>query len=102
MSYTFEVIATDNGQPETMSSNASVTITVITPDNFHDPQLGNTSYTGSLVERAPIGTPILTVTATDADVSASASTVQFFLTGTNAHLFTIENFNNNTALLKSK
>ncbi|XP_019851361.1 PREDICTED: protocadherin-16-like, partial [Amphimedon queenslandica] len=101
LSYTFDVIATDNGQPETMSSNASVTITVITPDNFHDPQLGNTSYTGSLVEKASIGTPILTVTATDADVSVSASSVQFFLTGTNAHLFTIENFDNNTALMKS-
>ena len=98
----FDVVATDNGKPFTESSTASVTITVNSPENFNNPVLGRSSYSGTLVESAPPGTPILTVTATDADASGPASIVMFYLKGANAGLFSIENFNNNTALLRSK
>lgn len=85
-----------------MNSTASVNITVNSPDNHFNPQLDQLTYTGNLDENSVTGTTILTFSATDADVMGPASDVNFYLGGTNSNFFYIENFDNNTALLRAK
>ena len=95
------MIAVDNGVPETMQSTAVVNITIFPSNNMFSPQLEMT-YIGSIDENNAINASILVVTATDEDVLGPASMIdQFTLSGTDAGSFIIENFGNNSAILRA-
>ena len=103
MEYTLTIVATDNGLPENMNTTATLTITVIPPDNFYNPVLDQQLYTATIEENSDIGTSILTIVATDDDSPGPASKIEkFVLLGDDAHLFYIENLMNNTGILRSK
>ncbi|XP_059482643.1 protocadherin-like wing polarity protein stan isoform X3 [Neocloeon triangulifer] len=63
--FQFQVIATDNGEPQ-RSATASVIISV-QDVNDNDPVFDPRIYETSVAEDAPPGTPVATVTATDRD-----------------------------------
>ena len=44
ITYTFTVVATDNGSPETRNASAEVTIVVFSPDNHFNPVLDEEEY----------------------------------------------------------
>ena len=44
ITYTFTVVATDNGSPETKNTSAEVTIVVFSPDNHFNPILDEEEY----------------------------------------------------------
>ncbi|KAL3853661.1 hypothetical protein ACJMK2_017186 [Sinanodonta woodiana] len=69
--YQFLVRAIDGGTPR-LSSEANVTIT-ISDYNDNPPVFGNTTYAGSTVENQPVGTSVLTVVVTDADIGINAA-----------------------------
>lgn len=63
--YSLQVVATDSGVPP-LSSSADVTI-FIENENDRRPQFTQSLYTGIVTEDSPVGTAILTVSATDED-----------------------------------
>ena len=63
--YSLQVVATDSGVPR-LSSSAGVTI-FIENENDRRPQFTQSLYTGVVAEDSPLGTAILTVSATDDD-----------------------------------
>ena len=93
--YDIFVRAVDHGDPP-LSTEANVTITVLDA-NDHSPQFVQEHYEGSIPENSPLGTPVLTVEATDRDTgvngdirySLSSDAVSFFaINATSGVLFT--------------
>ncbi|XP_067685464.1 protocadherin Fat 4-like [Haliotis asinina] len=69
--YVFVVVAQDTGVPPlTASTTVSVTVTDV---NDHAPRFSSALYFGQVVEDAPKGTCITSVTVTDKDISNSAN-----------------------------
>ena len=86
--YTFTVVATDNGQPETRNSTVDVTIVVFSPDNHFNPVLNQTSYMGSVPENAPAPVTVVWFTITDEDEVGPASEIgSLTLQGSDAQFF---------------
>lgn len=80
-----------------------MTISTFPPENFFNPVLGQTRYTGTVDENSPPGTYVLTFTATDGDTMGPASMLTFYIEGANSGDFTVQNFDdNNTAILRTK
>lgn len=71
----FNVTATDNGSPQTMSTSVPVTLTVSSPDNHFSPMLDQTAYAVSVDENTQPPTIILNFTVTDADPVQRASEI---------------------------
>lgn len=53
MTYTFMVVATDNGLPETKNATEEVTIIIFSPDNHFNPVLDEEDYTVGVVTTPP-------------------------------------------------
>ena len=101
--YILIVSAEDNGKPNTSSTLATVVIDVFSDTNFYSPNLTETAYSASIDEELPVGTPILSITATDADLIGPAAQVsKFVLSGADATFFWVENLGNNTGILRAK
>lgn len=79
--YTVSVTATDNGRPA-KSDTADVEIIVLDV-NDNSPQFVETSYGGSTLENAIVGTSILTISAKDADIRANGMIRYTFEGGNN-------------------
>ena len=71
--YEFIVVATDNGQPSTLSSRANVTLSVYSPLNEFAPSLDQALYNVSVNENSPVGTIVFSVTITDNDGTSTPS-----------------------------
>ena len=69
-SYSFTVVATDNGTPS-LSSTAEVNI-LVTDENDIAPVFSQTRYTGMVSENAAMGTSVLQVLASDGDEGLNA------------------------------
>lgn len=82
--YVLKLSATDSGG---RSDTATVYINV-TDANTHPPEFQNTPYSATIYEDAPVGTLILTVTATDLDSGENAR-ITYTMTGEPAPEFTI-------------
>lgn len=80
LEYSFTVLATDSGLP-TLTGTTEVRVT-IQDINDNTPAFDPQSYTIQLLENAPIGATVLTVTATDAD-STTNGQIRYSLQGTN-------------------
>ncbi|SBS36322.1 Cadherin domain protein [Marinomonas spartinae] len=85
-SYSFNVIATDNGAGNLMGTKA---VTVSVNDLNDNAPVITSSTTGSVNENAPTSTVIYQVTATDADGTAANNTLQYSLSGADANLLDI-------------
>ena len=66
----FQVVATDMAK-HPMSSTATVTVTVLDEDD-NPPVFDPAVYTAEVYENSPTATPVVTVTATDADLGSNA------------------------------
>ena len=69
--YLFAVKATDKGSPTSLSSTATVTVTV-QDVNDNDPTFNKSRYAASVYENMPKGTPVVTVSASEADSGVNA------------------------------
>ena len=86
--YTFTVVATDNGQPETRNSTVEVVIIVFSPDNHFNPVLTQASYVGSVRENDPAPVTVVSFTVTDEDEVGPASEIgSVTLQGSDAQFF---------------
>lgn len=85
--YNFTLVAHDAGIPP-LSSTAQVTVTLINV-NDQSPVFASKSYTTQIPEHSPVGTVVLTVSATDGD-AGSFGLITYSLTGENAKYFTID------------
>ncbi|MBR7889685.1 DUF4347 domain-containing protein [Marinomonas sp. A79] len=90
-SYSFNVVATDNGAGNynsgSLSSSEAVTISV-NDLNDNTPMI-TSGATGSVNENVATSTVIYTASATDADGTATNNTLRYSLTGTDAGLLNI-------------
>lgn len=64
--FTFNVIASDNGDSISLNASCNVEIEVLDV-NDNSPKFNKRIYTGSIRENSPLGTKILQIKATDAD-----------------------------------
>ncbi|KAL0994901.1 hypothetical protein UPYG_G00129030 [Umbra pygmaea] len=91
--YTLEVVALDLGSPA-LSSTSTVEVTVLDV-NDNSPAFSSTSYTVDISEDAALATPVLKVTATDADEGQNGQ-VLYFLSREARGAFTVDQ---NTGLI---
>jgi len=100
---TFTVAAEDNGHPETFVATAEVTITVVSPDNFFNPELDQMNYVATLDENEPSNTTVLRFTVTDDDTVGPASEIGVAtITGIGSELFTVVKTGPNSGEIRSK
>ena len=70
--YAFEVVATDLGSPSARATRAAVNISVLDA-NDNAPEIAQAAYTASLPENVAVGTVVVRVNASDADLGANAT-----------------------------
>ncbi|KAK6317620.1 hypothetical protein J4Q44_G00130200 [Coregonus suidteri] len=85
--YTLEVVALDRGSPA-LSSTATVEVTVLDL-NDNSPAFSSNSYTIDVSEDTARGTPVLEVTATDADEGENGK-ILYFLSREARGTFTVD------------
>ena len=101
--YTIIIVATDNGMPEPLNTTADVTIAVVSPDNFHNPVLNQTSYSATVNENRPPGDVIVEFTVFDSDQTGPASQIgQLYLISSDAQFFRAEITGPNTGRIITK
>ncbi|WP_162623566.1 autotransporter-associated beta strand repeat-containing protein, partial [Marinomonas arctica] len=90
-SYSFNVVATDNGAGNFNSGSLSTTqaVTVSVNDLNDNTPVITSGATGAVNENAATSTVIYTVTASDADGTTANNTLTYSLTGTDASLLDI-------------
>ena len=91
-SYSFNVVATDNGAGNFNSGSLSTTqaVTVSVNDLNDNTPVITSGATGAVNENAATNTVIYTAVATDADGTAVNNTLRYSLTGTDADKLTID------------
>ncbi|KAG7234873.1 hypothetical protein INR49_003683 [Caranx melampygus] len=77
--YRFNVVATDHGGDNKLSSSVLVEVTV-TDENDNPPKFSDDVYRGSVVENSGPGEVIVSMTTTDADVSLENRLVTCYIT----------------------
>ena len=85
--FNLTVVAYDAGIPQ-MSSTAHVKV-ALRNVNDQSPVFGSKSYEARVLENSPVGTTVLTVSASDGD-AGSFGLITYSLTGVNAKYFTID------------
>uniref|UniRef100_A0AAR2L9B7 Protocadherin-16 n=1 Tax=Pygocentrus nattereri TaxID=42514 RepID=A0AAR2L9B7_PYGNA len=86
-SFSLQVVAQDHGSPS-LSSTATVEITVLDV-NDNSPKFSSSSYTIDVSEDAAVGTPVLDVTAKDADDGQNGQ-ILYFLSHEARGAFTVD------------
>lgn len=87
--YLLQITAQDRGSPITYQGTCNISIAV-EDQNDSNPRFELPSYMATVSEDAKLGTPILTVKATDADIGTNAKIVYSLANETN-WLFSIDN-----------
>lgn len=106
--YTFTVIAFDNGKPENFNSTATVILSIFSPDNHFNPVLNQSNYVVFVDENDEDGAPmeqvLLHFTVADEDeVGSPASEIgEAELIGVDAVYFTVELTGPNSGIIKTK
>ena len=101
--YTITAVATDNGMPEPLNTTVDVTIAVVSPDNFYNPILNQTSYAATVNENQLPGDVIVWFTVFDSDQQGPASRIgQLFLIGSDAQFFVAEITGTNRGQIRTK
>lgn len=87
--YLLQITAQDRGSPITYQGACNISIAV-EDQNDSNPRFELTKYTVTVAEDVAIGTPIMTVKATDADIGTNAQIVYSLANETN-WLFSVDN-----------
>ncbi|XP_045469521.1 fat-like cadherin-related tumor suppressor homolog isoform X5 [Harmonia axyridis] len=89
------VFANDKGNPS-LSSETSVTINVVdVNENVHTPQFGDAVIEGKVKENLPVGTFVMQVNASDADLPGGDSSIEYSIRGGDGiGIFSIDNQGN--------
>lgn len=87
--YLLQVTAQDRGTPTSRQGTCNISITV-EDENDNDPRFESAKYVATIAEDEPIGTSVLTVKATDADLSINARII-YSLSNETQWLFNIDN-----------
>lgn len=82
-------MAHDNGAPNMFHGTCNITVTV-EDENDNDPRFELVKYVATVAEDVDVGTPVLTVRATDADKGVNARLV-YSLSNETHWLFSIDN-----------
>lgn len=86
--YLLQITAQDRGTP-TLQGTCNISITV-EDQNDNDPRFESTKYIATIAEDEPVGTSVITVKATDADLGINARIV-YSLSNETQWLFNIDN-----------
>ncbi|MFT7803874.1 protocadherin-16-like [Arapaima gigas] len=86
-SYVLTVVAQDHGTPS-LTGTATVEVTILDV-NDNSPVFQQRSYTVDIPENAPVGSPVLKVTATDEDQGSNGK-VLYFLSGEPGGMFHVD------------
>ena len=86
--FTLKVTATDNGLKR-LKDKVVVNI-YVTDDNDNAPVFARQKYTQSIAENARPGSPVKTITATDADTGSNAALSYIIQSGNEDNMFSIE------------
>lgn len=97
--YTLIITASDSGHPQ-KSSSVQLLITV-TDVNDNAPLFNASSLQGAILENSPIGTSVMRVIATDADVGENAQLMFNFSTNVYVDIFAIDSASGEITALKS-
>lgn len=87
--YLLQITAQDRGSPITYQGTCNISITV-EDQNDNDPRFELSKYITTIPEDVPIGTSVLTIKATDADIGINARIV-YSLANETHWLFNIDN-----------
>lgn len=87
--YLLQITAQDRGAPSSRQGTCNISITV-EDENDNDPRFESVKYIATIAEDEPIGTSVLTVRATDADVGKNAR-INYSLSNETQWLFNIDN-----------
>lgn len=87
--YLLQITATDRGSPVTYQGTCNISIAV-EDQNDSNPRFEQSKYMATVAEDVAVGTPILTVKATDADIGTNAKIVYSLANETN-WLFSVDN-----------
>lgn len=87
--YLLQITAQDRGSPITYQSTCNITI-VVEDQNDSNPRFEQLKYMVTIAEDVAIGTPILTVKATDSDIGTNAKIV-YSLANETDWLFSVDN-----------
>lgn len=98
-SYTLTVVARDLGSPQ-MTSSVQVVIKVLDV-NDNRPQFNDSSLQGGIPENLPVGTLVMRVIATDADIGSNAQLLFNFTTKAYSDVFALNSNNGEITALKS-
>lgn len=79
-SYSFEVVASDLGESQSLSSTTVVTITV-SDVNDNPPQFERELYRGAVTENDPLGEVVALLKTKDQDGTDQNRLVNFYITG---------------------
>lgn len=87
--YVLTITASDHGVP-TLSSSTKLTVNVL-DKNDNSPKFTSQIYKRTLSEGIAIGTVIMTVEATDADIGVNSQILYQIISGNDVGLFTLDN-----------
>lgn len=87
--YVLQISAQDRGSPFTYQGTCNITI-MVEDQNDNDPRFELQKYMATVAEDVPIGTSLLRVKATDADLGVNAKIV-YSLANETQWLFNIDN-----------
>ena len=88
--FVVHVVAIDNGKvPGKLTSSATVLVRIL-DQNDHTPSFHNDSYTTDVVENAPNGTLVFSVSASDGDAEEPNNDIVFSLSGPRSNVFYID------------
>lgn len=101
--YIVTVVATDNGRPQSLNATVNVTISVVSPDNYFNPILNQTSYTATINENRSPGDVIVSFTVFDSDEPGPAAEIgQLLFIGSDTQYFVGEVTGPNTGRIRTK
>lgn len=87
--YHLQITAQDRGSPITYQGTCNITV-IVEDQNDNDPRFELSKYVATIPEDTPIGTSVLKVKATDADLGINARMV-YSLANETQWLFSIDN-----------
>ena len=87
--YLLQITAQDRGSPVTYHGTCNISV-IVEDQNDNDPRFELTKYIATIHEDVPIGTSVITVRATDADLGINARIV-YSLANETQWLFNIDN-----------
>lgn len=89
--------------PEPLNDTATVTVTVVSPDNFYNPRLDQDSYTATVNENSLPGDVVISFTVDDDDEPGPAAEIgELLFIGSDTQFFIAEITGPHTGQIRTK